>query len=129
MVAEFSATEANHGRIAKFLKQGLTGNAFHFNQWSPHRRIALVLSAGQICLVIGAFVRIRMSYFIQATYPDYLDNQWAPMAKSLVELSHFMLALGVGLTVISLHRWLQGSSSHEAPGELPHTAARARVIE
>ncbi len=93
-----------------FLKNGVTGTAFNFDQWTAHGRIALVLSVGQTCLLVGSCLRMRVGYFIQSLHPDYNSSEWAPFAKSLVELSLFVMVLGVGLTVISLHRWLQGSS-------------------
>ena len=104
--------------LKRFWQSGLTGSAFQFDQWSPHRRIAVVLATGQTCLLVGMTLRLRMGYFVQSMHPNYMSSQWAPFAKSLVELSLFVMALGVGLTIIALHRWLQGaterSNAHDA---------------
>jgi hypothetical protein len=94
----------------QFWQHGLTGSTFRFDRWTPHGRITLVLSLGQTCLLVGGFLRIRVGYFIQSMHPDYDSSKWAPFAKSLTELSLFVMTLGIGLTIISLHRWLQGSA-------------------
>jgi hypothetical protein len=94
--------------VRGFLQRGLTRTAFHFDRWTPHGRIALVLSLGQICMLVGMLLRVRVGYFIQSLYPDYMTSEWAPFAKSLVELSLCLMVLGLGLTLLSLNCWMHG---------------------